>query len=147
MLFRSVPSRFKVVGVLLIFGVAAALIWVRLDRASTANQSAKNETPDSAEWRRLLENPQVKPGSLPAIRLLNSIPANAEEVARIKRHIANLANIEKPDFGLSGTMGGMAFAPVAGSEKAIGGMLLTNHQLQRSDDFRQLVGLGPRALP
>lgn len=142
-----VPIKFKLLGVVLFCSVVAVCLFVGLNRTPIVNKAAKSETRDEARWRRLLEEPHVKQGVLPEVKLRSSVATSAEEVVRIKRHIANLANIEKPDFGLSGTMGGMAFAPVAGSEKATGGMLLTDHQLQRSDDLRQLVALGPRALP
>lgn len=141
------PIKFRMVGALLLCGVAVACVFVGLNRTFTASKAAKGETPDEAQLRRLLEAPKVKQGALPEIKLRSSVTASAEEAVRIKRHIANLANIEKPDFGLSGTLGGMAFPPIADTEKATGGMLLTNHQLQRSDDLQQLVALGPRALP
>lgn len=143
----SVPIKFKTVGVLVIIGIAVVGLFVELDCTSTASKAAKTETPDEALWRRLKEGPHVKRSTPPDIKLQRVVSPTTEEVARIKRHIANLANIEKPDFGLSGTMGGMAFAPVDGSERVTGGFLLANHQLQRSDDFKQLVSLGPRALP
>jgi hypothetical protein len=73
--------------------------------------------------------------------------ASADEAAQIKKHIANLANIERPDFGLSATMSDTTFSPVAGSRKPGGGFLITDHQIKTTDDFKQLVGFGPRALP
>lgn len=115
--------------------------------AIAAEKTDSEKTAAEARWRRLMEGPHVKRGALPAIQLQRSITASAEDAAQIKRLIANLAKIERPDFGLSGTMGGMAFAPISGSERYTGGFLLTNHQLQTTDDFRQLVAFGPRALP
>jgi hypothetical protein len=111
-----------------------------------ADKSAE-ESAAEKRWRRLMEGPHVKRGILPDVKLRRSITANTEEAAQIKKHIANLATIERPDFGLSGTMGGMAFAPIRGSERHTGGFLMTDHQLQTGDDFRHLVALGPRALP
>jgi len=98
-------------------------------------------------WRRLVEGPNVKRGVLPELKLQSAVTATDEEAAAIKRNIANLATIEHPDFGLSGTMGGMAFAPIPGSEETTGGFLMTDHRLQTADDFRRLVSFGPRALP
>ena len=115
--------------------------------AEAADKAAMDNVAAQEQLRRLMEGPHVKRGKMPEIKLQRTITATAEEEARIKKHIANLASIDQPDFGLSGTMGGMAFAPVAGSESHTGGFLLTDHQLKTSDDFRQLVTLGPRALP
>jgi WD40 repeat protein len=69
-----------------------------------------------------------------------------KEAMSIKKRIAALAHIDSPDFGMSPTVSGRAFAPVSSSER-IGVMLLTNHQLKRSSDFLELVKLGPRAIP
>jgi hypothetical protein len=60
--------------------------------------------------------------------------------------IANLATLDKPDFGLSPTLSGDAFAPIAGQEQA-GAMMLTEHDLQSSATLKTLVTLGPEALP
>jgi hypothetical protein len=111
--------------------------------------AADNQDKDKVaqeKWRRFREGPHVKRGVLPDIKLRRSMAARVEEAEQIKNHIANLAKIDKPDFGLSGTMGGTAFAPIAGSEKTTV-LLLTNHQLQTNEDFRKLVALGPKALP
>src|SRR5687768_17440376 len=75
----------------------------------------KEQSGDEKRWRRLMERPHVRRGVLPKIELQLSATATAEDATQIKRHIANLAKIERPDFGMSGTMGGMAFAPVPGS--------------------------------
>jgi hypothetical protein len=115
--------------------------------ALAAETKARDKTADEERWRRLLEGPHVRRGKLPAIRLQRSITTSPQEEAQVKKLIADLAQIEHPDFGLSGTMGGVAFAPVAGSGKHLGGFLLTDHQLQTSESSRQLVALGPRALP
>jgi hypothetical protein len=125
------------------------LVWCAAAQISAiaADKSDKEKTAAEARWRRMMEGPHVKRGILPELKLQRSISASAEEAEQIKRLIANLAKIERPDFGLSGTMDGTAFAPIAGSGKPTGGFLLTNHQLQTADDFRQLVAFGPRALP
>jgi hypothetical protein len=91
--------------------------------------------------------PFVKLGALPATKLERDVTATAAEVVQIKKHIANLAKIAQPDFGLSATMSASAFSPVAGSVNYGGGMLLTDHQLKTTDDVRALVELGPKALP
>ena len=79
-----------------------------------------------------MEKPQVRRGKVADIKLQCFLTASEEESAQVKKHIANLSEIDRPDFGLSATMAGMAFAPVAGSGKPLGGFLLTDHQLRRS---------------
>ena len=64
----------------------------------------------------------------------------------IKGMIAGLAALDRPDFGLSATLSGNAFSPVPGQSRA-DTMLLTDHGLQPSDSLKQLVALGPDALP
>jgi hypothetical protein len=90
--------------------------------------------------------PEVKLGTVPVIKLVRDMAATPTEAAQIKQHIANLSKIDQPDFGLSATMTGTAFSPVAGSEQFSSG-LLANHQIQTSDDVRALVAFGPKALP
>ncbi|MGB8371126.1 MAG: hypothetical protein ACLPYZ_18340 [Limisphaerales bacterium] len=67
-------------------------------------------------------------------------------MAQIKQHITNLRKIAQPDFGLSSTMIGNVFAPVASSTHFDGG-ILTDHRIKTSDDVRALVAFGPKALP
>jgi hypothetical protein len=80
------------------------------------------------------------------IKLATTIKADNAEAARISQLIGDLAAIDKPDFGISATLGGDAFAPIPGvhNESAL---LLTDHQLQTSNEFTELVKLGPKALP
>lgn len=124
------------------------LVWfAALATAIAAEKIDGPKTSPEARRRGSLEGPHVKRGALPPIKLQHAFAATVEQAAQIKRHIANLSKIDRPDFGLSATMGGTAFAPIPGSGKETGGFLLTNHQLQTGDDFRQLVACGPRALP
>ena len=69
---------------------------------------------------------------VPAINLAVQPPLGKDEEARILKLIGNLAHLEKPDFGLSPTLSGNAFAP---SRKAgdAGAFLLTNHQIEGSE--------------
>jgi hypothetical protein len=73
--------------------------------------------------------------------------ATPKEIADIKQHIANLKNIDQPDFGLSSTMGDTTFAPVPDSQSSGGGFIFTNHRIKTTDDVRALVEYGPKALP
>ena len=73
-------------------------------------------------------------------------PPDAAQTARIKRLIGSLVNISKPDFGLSSTISGDAFAPIEGQGQATA-LLLTDHKLEQSSALRELVAIGPEALP
>ena len=101
---------------------------------------------DTNELAILRRPPRVELRNLQAIKLDAQPPISKEDEARIRELIKNLANISSPDFGFSPTMSGGAFAPIPTARQA-GAMLLTDHQLKTSDDFVELVKLGPRALP
>ena len=88
--------------------------------------------------------PTVKLGEVLSIQLGPQAPVSEQEAARIRKLIASLAALDSPDFGLSPTLTGSAFAPIPGSEHA-STLLLTDHGLKRSDPFRELVALGPRS--
>jgi hypothetical protein len=68
------------------------------------------------------------------------------ETKRIKRLIANLAEIDSPDVGYSPTMAGSAFAPVDAAEH-FNAFIVANHGLKHNAAFTRLVELGPAALP
>ncbi len=88
----------------------------------------------------------LKVGNPRQIQLLPEPPLTGQEAAEIKRRIRNLAKISHPDFGLSPTLSGSAFTPIAEAREA-GAMLLTSHDVQTSQDLVELVKLGPIALP
>jgi hypothetical protein len=88
----------------------------------------------------------VKLGKIPDLRLVQRPAVTAARARQIKELIAGLANIANPDFGLSTTMRGDAFAPLPGQGRA-GTFLLTDHRLQPSEGLKALVALGPDALP
>jgi hypothetical protein len=123
-----------------IIGLVSCLTVIASSLAATNSPWSKEE------FRRVREGPFVKLGNIPALSVSNELKATASETAQIKQHIANLAKIEKPDFGLSATMSSTAFAPVRGEQHG-GGFLLTNHRLETTDDVRALVELGPKTLP
>jgi hypothetical protein len=88
------------------------------------------------------------PEALPKITVKSGPAATADTAARIKRLIADLAQIDSPDYGLSPSMSGQAFLPIPGRNiEGAGGMLLTDHGLRSSDSLRELVKLGPVAMP
>ncbi|AWM36925.1 hypothetical protein GobsT_52010 [Gemmata obscuriglobus] len=81
---------------------------------------------------------EVQPAARPAVE--------KERVERIKGLIADLAKLESADIGLSATLGGDDFAPVPGQSR-FGSFLLTDHRVNQSEALRDLVALGPDALP
>jgi len=126
---------------------AAAVLLSCFVGITIASAAEKAGQPARDEWELLRQRPHVSRGENITIKLQPSLATSQEEATRIKKHIANLAKIDQPDFGLSGTMDGTAFTPIPGAITSEGGFLLTNHRLNTTDDFRQLVALGPKALP
>ena len=64
----------------------------------------------------------------------------------IRELITSLAKLDSPDFGLSATLSGTDFAPIPGQQHA-GALLLTDHGLKGLSALKELVTLGPDALP
>jgi hypothetical protein len=71
---------------------------------------------------------------------------DAKREAVLKNCIRRLADIDRPDYGLSPTMSGAAFLPLGGQQRAHA-LLLTDHRLKSSDALRALVAAGPDAMP
>ena len=92
------------------------------------------------------ETPKLTLDRIPVVNLPPEPQLTSAEVTEIKQRIRNLAKIDSPDFGLSPTLSGHAFAPVAGAREA-SPMLLTSHNIKTSEDLLALVKLGPKALP
>jgi hypothetical protein len=88
----------------------------------------------------------VKPGKIPELRLTSGPPVAEPQARRIRELIASLATLDAPDFGLSASLSGSAFAPLPGQSQT-GALLLTDHGLQPSEALKELVTLGPDALP
>jgi hypothetical protein len=88
----------------------------------------------------------VKLGKLPDLRLAPRPPLTAVQARQIKDLIASLAELDRPDFGLSTTMAGDAFAPLPGQSQ-VRAFLLTDHRLEPSRALQTLVALGVDALP
>jgi hypothetical protein len=93
---------------------------------------------DVAQLRRRYEQVQAWTKAPPGV--------SAREAAEMRKRIAALAEVKSPDFGLSPTLQGHAFAPVAGSQR-VSVMVLTDHQIKPSHAVLELVKLGPRAIP
>ncbi len=121
--------------ILIVYSVIFGFAFGFDSQAATTNLSPFIRTPA-----------QVKLRPLPDVRLEPQQELTKEEIDRIKVHIRNLAKIDSPDFGMSATMSGSAFAPIAGMNET-GALLLTNHQLKTSGDLVELVKFGPKALP
>lgn len=125
--------------------IVTANLIARLPAAEPASDDSKATSSDSSSEADRLA-PRVRLGKLPAIALAPRGPADHEAIARIKKCIAALAEIDSPDLGLSPTISGTAFLPLPGQSES-GAMLLTDHHLKSSDALRSLVELGPEALP
>jgi hypothetical protein len=90
---------------------------------------------------------RVLPFDMPEVAPLEADAAAEREVGReIEKLIASLAEIAKPDYGISSTLSGTDFPPVPGS-RDVGCFWFTRHDLERADAVTRLVALGPRALP
>jgi hypothetical protein len=122
--------------------LAAVTVLMELARHLHAPPELREGTEEKTETAylhvRLGKIPDIKPGPRPEV--------TEEKAKQIKGLIAKLAEIKNPDFGMSSTLSGHAFAPIAGSVR-LGAGLLTDHRLETSDAFRSLVALGPEALP
>lgn len=131
--------------------VTGALLFLR-QAPSSEGQDEKNApvskklTFRTERLREAPKSPPVRLGKIPEIALSPRPPLDAQKTARIKNCIAELAKIDSPDYGLSSTMSGEAFLPIAGQRQA-NTMVLTDHQLKSSGALRSLVEMGPQSLP
>lgn len=82
----------------------------------------------------------------PKVGVLSPAMTSSHSKEEIEKLIASLAVIESPDFGLSPTLSGQAFLPIEGQTHA-GALLLTDHKIATSATLKQIVVLGPAALP
>lgn len=115
--------------------VKAVLVALSICGIAQAQESAEKPEP-----------PTVKLGKIPEIALAPRPPLEKERIAKIRAYIAKLADIERPDIGLSTTMSGHAFLPLP-DQRQFGAGLLTNHHLSSSDALKALVEMGPDSLP
>jgi hypothetical protein len=88
----------------------------------------------------------VKLGTIPDVKLTPRPAPDDAQLKRIKGLIADLAQLDGADVSLSATVSGDAFAPVPG-QSHVGTLQLTDHRLKPSETLRELVALGPVALP
>jgi HEAT repeat protein len=88
----------------------------------------------------------VKLGRIPSIQLPPRKSLDKATESRIKALIAKLADIQDPDFGISATLTGRAFAPLPDRTQMEMG-LLTDHEINSSNALRELVAMGPVAIP
>jgi hypothetical protein len=137
-----------------LLGCVLALAFFALDRPDGVHvaQAAMSPAPDASDKKHAkpaadkVEHLPVRLGKVPELALAPRFPLNAKQVARLKAQIARLADIDSPDYGLSSTMSGDAFLPLAGQRRA-GAFLLTDHRLKSSHALKTLVEAGPDALP
>jgi hypothetical protein len=102
-------------------------------------QPEANEKPDPRSYATLEAIPEVSPPASP--------PLTAEEAARIRKLIDELASIDRPDFGLSPTTFGSAFAALPELTRFQGGIIQIDHRHHTTSPFVELVKLGPKAMP
>jgi hypothetical protein len=117
------------------------------ERTTVEDKSAKDQSSD--EWYRRLRERMKDPvqlGQVPEITLQKSPPIDARQTARVKALISALSKIDRPDYGFSATMSGHAFLPIEGQHES-SAFVLTNHGLEPSSALKELVSLGPIALP
>jgi len=89
----------------------------------------------------------IRLGKVPALKLAPRAPVAEERKQRIKKLIAELAEVDNPDFGMSAaTLSGPAFAPLS-EQGRIQMLLLTNQRMKTASALRSLVEIGPDALP
>jgi HEAT repeat protein len=88
----------------------------------------------------------VRLGKTPSIKLGAAAPLTEDKKKHIKQLIADLALMAHPDFGLSSSISGHAFAPLPDHEH-VAMVLLANPRVESSSAMRRLVEIGPDALP
>jgi hypothetical protein len=88
----------------------------------------------------------VRLGTIPRIQLAPRPAVSEQRKKEIQSLIAELNEVQSPDFGLSDSLTGHAFAPLPGHH-VLGTILLNGANLQTSTAFRRLVEMGPEALP
>lgn len=123
--------------------------WQEMSSEKETKQSSETENQDPDEWYRLfrerMKNP-VRLGKIPQIGLQERSAISVEQARKIRELIAALSAIDRPDYGFSSTMSGQAFLPVDGQSESTA-FVITDHGLESSSALRELVGLGPDALP
>jgi hypothetical protein len=112
----------------------AAAVWLDLTCPCEAQQSPRPARP-----------PEVSGASENPVQ--QSDPLENVSADQIKKLIAGLADLDRPDFGLSSSISAdRSFAPLAGMATIEGGQM-TDHGVGQADNLRRLVQLGPKAMP
>ncbi|WP_088252208.1 HEAT repeat domain-containing protein [Fimbriiglobus ruber] len=88
----------------------------------------------------------IRLGKLAAVTLKPHPAVTEDQKEKIRALIAELAKVGQPGHGLSASMSGHAFAPLP-DQTRWGGGILPNQGFKSSDAFRDLVAMGPTALP
>jgi HEAT repeat protein len=115
-------------------------------REAAARAVIKIDPPLAARENMETAHLNIRLGKVPAVRLAPRAGTSEEETKRVRTLVAKLADIKDPDFGLSATVTGHAFAPLPEHSNWEMG-LLTGERAKTSDAFRALVEMGPSALP
>jgi hypothetical protein len=131
---------------IVLFGLWTCLVVIGVGSILLAPLGLAAPLPEAGEPRQKAPDLPVKLGLVPDLHLVPRPPVPEAQAKRIKDLIAGLAALDSPDFGLSGTLSGVTFAPVPGQAHT-GALLLADHRLQPSEGLKELVARGPDALP
>jgi hypothetical protein len=116
------------------------LFWLFLI-AGCARQPNDARHPEAPSTRTGVDSP--KPALATAEQPQKESPPPAEDIRKL---IARLAEMEHAVIGLSPSLSGRDFAPLAGRER-VNVLQLTDADVGPFEPFRRLVELGPHALP
>ena len=84
---------------------------------------------------------------LPDITYAPRPPLTDDESKHIHELIDSLTSIDRPDYGLSPTTYGSAFAALPELTKFQGGIIQIDHNFETKSAFAELVKIGPKAMP
>jgi hypothetical protein len=119
---------------MLALAIAALLAALPLDPVGAAQGKRKSARPQLAP----LPKVEFDPGRH---------TATPQELEEIERLIAELVEIDRPDYGLSSTLSGVQFAALAETDTFSAGLIGIDHGIATHPALRRLVEFGPKALP
>ncbi|GAA5504662.1 hypothetical protein [Novipirellula caenicola] len=110
------------------------------------------ESPPISDDPWFSENDERRPpqilASRPQVRIdSKEYVATAAESKAVETLVDRLSEIDQPDYGFANWMSGSQFAPIGDTAEFYVGIIMIDHQLKTNDVLKQLVALGPKALP
>ncbi len=115
-------------------------------REAAANAVMRIDSELAAKEKMEFAYLDVRLGKIPDLKPAARAAVPAARKREIKALIALLAEVKEPDYGLSSSVTGDAFAPLPGHENFRRG-ILGGPRPTASEAFRRLVEIGPDALP